>query len=74
MDQSKIDNIDAVGEKNVLGHNFKKLDFTSKIALAGGVAGLGYDIFSGKNKLIFTALGAISGAIIEYAYRKISDK
>lgn len=48
----------------------KPLTFNSNLAIVGAVVGLGYSIFSSKSKILFTIIGAISGAIISKIIKK----
>lgn len=57
-------------DNNIVLKATKGLDFNSKLSFIGAGVGLAYAIFSGKSKFLWTALGALSGAVITTITKK----
>lgn len=64
-------------KKNTIPFNFKSPDFFKKKskssihgAMAGAVVGLVYALYSGKNKFLFSAVGALGGGLLGNMYNQ----
>ena len=64
MDKSDLDTLEEVQDKDYVKNKVHKMDFSSPAVLIGGVVGLGYALIARKNKVGWTLLGVIAGAII----------
>ena len=65
MENTDFKEIKDVGSKDLVFKEIKSFDFTSKAALLGAVGGLGYALINKKSKLLFVALGALAGSILD---------
>ena len=65
-------NADAMPTKYSVADDVKSLAKSSTNgSIAGAVVGFIYSVYSGKNKLLYAAIGAIGGGILGYVFNKI---
>lgn len=70
MENTDFKEIKDVGSKDLVFKEIKSFDFASKTALIGAVTGLGYAIFKNKSKIVYVAIGALAGAILDHYLKK----
>jgi len=70
MANTDFNEIKDVGSKDLIFKEIKSFDFSSKTALVGAVAGLGYALVKNKSKIIYVAIGALAGAILDSYLKK----
>lgn len=65
LDKSTLDNLEEVQKPDLVQSKIGNIDYASKVVFVAGIAGFIYAMVTKKNKLLWTAIGAVGGGLLQ---------